>query len=36
MDEFFKSINFPYSTVRDSQDEFIRKVHKAVTTINEG
>jgi DNA excision repair protein ERCC-2 len=30
MDEFFKKINFPYSSVRAGQDKFIKKVFKAI------
>lgn len=31
MDEFFTKLNFPYSSVRDGQDEFIRRVDKAIS-----
>lgn len=31
MDEFFTKLNFPYSYVRDGQDEFIRRVDKAIS-----
>lgn len=30
MDEFFKSINFPYETVRAGQDDFIKKVYNSI------
>jgi DNA excision repair protein ERCC-2 len=30
MDDFFKTLHFPYEQVRSGQDEFIRRVYKAI------